>query len=66
MNALHLGTEHSQLKARVRVLDLGHDEVLDGDIILSDQICRIFLLVDERSGLYGLGAFENDGTRKPC
>lgn len=34
MNALHLETQHSQFEARIHVLDLGHDEVLDGDIVL--------------------------------
>ena len=66
MGALHLGTGHSQLEGRVRVLDLSHDEVLDGDIVLCHQICGILLLVDERSGLDGLRAFQNDGPSKPC
>ena len=66
MNALHLERGHSQSEARIRVLDLGHDEVLDGDIVLCHQICGILLLVDERSRLNGLGAFQDDGPGQSC
>ena len=66
MNTLHHEMEHLQFEAWILVLNLSHDKVLDGDIVLCHQICRILFLVDEGSRLNGLGAFKDDGPGESC
>ena len=54
---------HVQLEGGIGFLDLAHDQILDGDVVLRHQIDRVLFLVDIGGSLDGLRSFQDECAR---
>lgn len=61
--ALDRQRQHVQLEGGISFLDLAHDQILDGDIVLCHQIDRVLFLVDIGRRLDRLGSFQDKRAR---